>query len=132
MKTIRALCLVSLVALLVTACGTSTGSSANLPKLETIANAKNATRALVIAEDIRVAARDHLAADVTADKTITAEETARMTRFDAKDRQFTDAWGKAKTAVAVWQTLGGGMPTTFRDAYALIINLAPQLLGGDL
>jgi cytochrome c peroxidase len=96
---------------------------AKLPALQAVASADNADRALIIAQDVRVMARDTLADRINADRSLSPEEQAQLAAFHRYDRQFTAAWLRAAGAVDVWRARGGTMPTEFSEAYALVLDI---------
>jgi hypothetical protein len=134
--------IVALLVVALAACGSTGGAGGGvLPAIQEIGTAENAQRALVIAQSARVEARDRVAAQVkeAATKSCAAagsadcaaswrehigdEQMRALMRFDYYDGQFTGAWSKADRAVTAWKLAGGEIPSSFAEAYALILEL---------
>jgi tRNA U34 5-methylaminomethyl-2-thiouridine-forming methyltransferase MnmC len=122
------------------------GADGNGPvALERIANPTNATRALVILQDIRRSARDSLAqlyvsrqkkleswnrleipphgeqlAALERDRAAFEQALARVERFAELEQDFASKWNSANTAVKRWKLLGGR--ADFDTLYKLLIE----------
>ena len=103
------------------------------PKLSDITTPTNAKRALVIAQDARVTARDLMAKRIAADGVVTPDEAKTVARFDTYDAQFTQAWDVAYRATVLWEMVPRSpRPQSFDNAWVTIDDLVkgPNAMGG--
>lgn len=108
-------------------------NKATIPPLTSITTAKNAERALVIAQTIRVEQRNHLARRVALDGQIDTAEADALAAFDRTDQRFTTLWSAAERAVALWKAgPAADVPTDFASAYRLLYLIVTSWQGDTM